>query len=359
MCTRSGISFYPSFPPLAEPMDRLEAKLDALAEQLTQSFNHRFDQITQSNAQLNRRFDCIGDRLITLERAHMSRSEPKLETSYPPLPHSRRAPYFDHPRSYEPRPYVSMIHRYQPSVNRLTLSRPTHSTPLVHQNNIKEEVHEIDLELVDLDHIQTETILEGQLVKDPESTNESEEEVHEVKIDLVDEYEKQLGEESHDTDTTVELPEETLEENEVIEPSPEILEREKSSEDIVFSIQYPQKESPSPTPVKDLFPEIDDPSFHPLDLLVPIGITQCPNHKIGPISLGLFFEFSSYFHTNLKSDSYFLPFPEPSRVSRAMRLHFIEITRLHELLEAIPFASYFWYTLWHLLGVHCKFSCAY
>ena len=70
-----------------------------------------------------------------------------------------------------------MIHRYQPSV-----SRPTHSTPLVHQNNIKEEVHEIDPELVDLDHIQIETVLEGQLVKDLESTNESEEEVYEAKI---------------------------------------------------------------------------------------------------------------------------------------------------------------------------------
>ena len=119
---------------------------------------------------------------------------------------------------------------------------------MVHQNNIKEEVHEIDLELVDLDHIQTETILEGQLVKDHESTNESEEEVYEVKIDLVDEYEKQLGEESHDTDTTVELPEETpLEEKEVIEPSLEIQEQEKFSEDIVFSIQYPQ-ENPLPQP---------------------------------------------------------------------------------------------------------------
>ena len=59
------------------------------------------------------------------------------------------------------------------------------------------------------------------------------------------------------------------------------------------------------------------------------------------------------------SNSYFLPFPESSHVSRAIGLHFVEITRLHEPLEPIPFATYFWYTLWHLLGIHGNFFYAY
>jgi len=60
-----------------------------------------------------------------------------------------------------------------------------------------------------------------------------------------------------------------------------------------------------------------------------------------------------------ESPSYFLPFPEPSHSFRAMGLLFVEITIMHDSLEPIPFATYFWYTLWNLLEIHGNFSCAY
>ena len=60
-----------------------------------------------------------------------------------------------------------------------------------------------------------------------------------------------------------------------------------------------------------------------------------------------------------ESPFYSLPFLKPSHIPRARRLLFIETTRMCDSLEPIPFALYFWYTLWHLLGILKNFSCAY
>ena len=72
---------------------------------------------------------------------------------------------------------------------------------------------------------------------DPEPTVDCKEEVYEAKIDLVDKYEGEDYEEYNiATDRT--LFEKILEEDKVIEPSPETQKRKETSADMVPSIQY-------------------------------------------------------------------------------------------------------------------------
>jgi len=176
-----------------------------------------------------------------------------------------------------------------------------------------------DPKLVGQENTQTEAVLEGQL----------EEENYE----------------EYNTATTRALPEEILEENQIIEPSLEIQEKKEISEDMISSIQYPQEEFTPLIPIKDLFPKIADSSFHKVDLLSPIDINQCSNLKVIPINQGLFHE----------SSSYFLSYPKASNVSRTTRLYFVEVNRLHKSFEHVRFSTYFWKTLCHLFGINVKF----
>jgi len=152
------------------------------------------------------------------------------------------------------------------------------------------------------------------------------------------------------------FPSEPLEENQIIEPSLEFHVPEVFIKDLISVTQYPQDEFSPIAPIEDLFPEISDPFFHYVD---PVDIYQ--PHKVNLISLYLMPEpFSyillflvnlepfSYFlscSTNPELVSYFLPFLESAHISRTIRLHFVEITKLYKSLEPIPFATYFWYTL--------------
>ena len=63
--------------------------------------------------------------------------------------------------------------------------------------------------------------------------------------------------------------------------------------------------------------------------------------------------------------AHFLPCCQTSDASKVARIYFDEIVRLHGLPKTIVsdrdvrFMSYFWKTLWHLLGTKLKFSSAY
>jgi len=178
--------------------------------------------------------------------------------------------------------------------------------------------------------------------------------------------EEQIEEENLGTATRA-LPEETIEESQIIESSPKIQEPEEFIKDLISLNQYLQDESPPIVPIKDLFPEIGDPSFHCAN---PVDIAQ--PRKVNLISIGLVPDtpsfillyptnhepFSLPYQTNSEPTSYFLPFPDTSSISRIIRLHLAEISILHAFITHVRFASYFWHTLWNLLGVHCKFSCA-
>jgi len=94
-------------------------------------------------------------------------------------------------------------------------------------------------------------------------------------------------------------------------------------------------------------------SFLQVDLMSPID--QCSNLKVLPINQGLLHAFSGL---SQDSDSYFLTYPKASNVSQTFQLHFVEVVWLHQFFEYVRFAIYFWKTLWHLLRVHCKYSCA-
>jgi len=176
---------------------------------------------------------------------------------------------------------------------------------------------------------------------------------------------EQLEEKNPDTAIRV-LPEETLEENLIVEPSPKFHEPVEFIEDLAYLTQYPQDEVTSLIPIEDLS-EINDSFFHKVDS---VDIPQpC---KVNLISLGLIPDTPSYillyptnpepfflsYQTNPESIPYFLPFPETSSISRTIRLHFVEVSMLHTFIEHIRFATYFWHTLWHLVGVHAPFSSA-
>jgi len=160
----------------------------------------------------------------------------------------------------------------------------------------------------------------------------------------------QLKKEDHEEpDPTIRiLPEEPLEECLVIKPSPKFQEPKEFIEDMISLIQYPQDESPPIVSIEDLFLEIVDPSFHSMDLFLPIDITQCSYIKVSLFSPKPVPEFPSYF----------LSFPESSHVSKIIRLHFVEVSIMHTFIMHVRFVFYFWYTLWNLLGVYCKFSYA-
>ena len=58
------------------------------------------------------------------------------------------------------------------------------------------------------------------------------------------------------------------------------------------------------------------------------------------------------------SPSYLLPFSRTSNASYTIQVYFVEVFRVNHVSEPIRFATYFWKTLWHLLGTHDKFSCS-
>jgi len=116
--------------------------------------------------------------------------------------------------------------------------------------------------------------------------------------------EESLEEETHDPVTTT-LPEETLKENPVIEPSPKFYKPEEFIKDLIFLDQYPQDEVIPLTPI-DLFPEINNPFFYQAD---PIGIPH--THKVNLISIRLIPETPScllVYPINPNPFSYFLPY---------------------------------------------------
>ena len=63
--------------------------------------------------------------------------------------------------------------------------------------------------------------------------------------------------------------------------------------------------------------------------------------------------------------SHFLPFSKTSDTSKIAKLYFDEIVKLYGLPKTIVFnrdvrfMSYFWKTLWHLVGTKLKFSTAF
>ena len=63
--------------------------------------------------------------------------------------------------------------------------------------------------------------------------------------------------------------------------------------------------------------------------------------------------------------THFLPYCQISNASKVARIYFSEIVRLHGLPKIIisdrdvRFMSYFWKTLWHLLGTKLKFFSTY
>ena len=205
-------------------------------------------------------------------------------------------------------------------------------------------------------------IIEESKENDPEPTTKFEEEMTEPGSHLVNEHE-----DSPVFSTGVQEP--TLNEPIQREHPQEMVEARKEIED-----EVPDELPDQLPPLRDIHHTIDlvpgssltdlphcgiDPS-EPQDLPEQVDhmtpIEQCPNFKVILNNQGLFYVFHK---PPQDSDSYFLPFPEPSHISKAMGLLFIEITRMRDSLEPIPFALYFWYTLWHLLGILNNFSCAY
>ena len=67
--------------------------------------------------------------------------------------------------------------------------------------------------------------------------------------------EELLEEENPDTAIRA-LPEKTLKESPIIEPSPKIQEPEELSEDLIFPNQQPQEEFTPSIPIEDIFPKI-------------------------------------------------------------------------------------------------------
>jgi len=494
-----------------QAITQINTKLDQAKDQLTQltqsqnQMNHRsnqvdqrFDQATTRINQLTTSFDQVGDRLGTLDKTH--RAEPiTYEPSSNPLSLSQPEPYrIDIPR-FEPITFEPITFKpitYEPialslpipvilDLSQFFISQTPLTTPLVHQDDLEEEIYEAnpslveehednesieDLEeypiedpgLVDYDQTQIETNLD---IVDPEvqwnqpsSTMESnlgtflkamseqltqmnlkldqsitqnqalfdqmitqsqsqfiqsttqtsqmtqtnnqatnrldqltnrldQVEANPVLVDLVETQveatlelanfnhtqpvvEESLKEEEHEeSNPTIRvLPEEPLEESPIRELSPLIYEPEEFIKDLIFLDQCPQDEVTSLTP-HDLFPKINDPFFYyvnPLD--------RHQTHKVNLISLGLIPETPSSIllflinpesspclsscQTNSEPTSYFLPFPETLIMIFTIRLHFIGVCMLHSFIEHVMFTFYFWKILWHLLGVHSKFSCA-
>jgi len=86
----------------------------------------------------------------------------------------------------------------------------------------------------------------------------------------------ELDNPGHTQDTMEEQLEETLEEDPIVEPSPEFPEPKEFNEDLAYLTQYPQDEVTSLIPIEDIFPEISDSFFHkagPVDNTNPLRST--------------------------------------------------------------------------------------
>ena len=236
------------------------------------------------------------------------------------------------------------------------LDQPTPTIPLAHMND-RSKNPEVQVEFMntqDLGYPQTEGLGKEEGKSEPSKY------VYETNISLIDEYE---GEDCEENNFST-LPEETFGKEKIIEPSPETSEQPKFSEDLVPVRQCPQEEPNTLASTQEL---LQVPEKNPIiiledfpdDLQLPRSIPpvdQNSNLKVIMSSQGLFQDSPKL---SQDSDSYFLPFLKSYPNFRAIKFHFDEITRMHELLKPIPFATYFWKTLWHLLGTHGKFSCAY
>ena len=237
-----------------------------------------------------------------------------------------------------------------------SLDQPTPTFPLAHMND-RSKNPEVQVEFMntqDLGYPQTEGLGKEEGKSEPSKY------VYESNISLIDEYE---GEDCEENNFST-LPEETFGKEKIIEPSPETSEQPKFSEDLVPVRQCPQEEPNTLASTQEL---LQVPEKNPIiiledfpdDLQLPRSIPpvdQYSNLKVIMSNQGLFQDSPKL---SQDSDSYFLPFLKSYPNFRAIKFHFDEITRLHEPLKPIPFATYFWKTLWHLLGTHGKFSCAY
>jgi len=121
-------------------------------------------------------------------------------------------------------------------------------------NEPEVEVYQVDPSLVDEyggEDFEEDEPLENLEKETPEPTEKSKEATYELSLVEEPVVEEQLEEENLDTATRT-LPEEIMEESQIIESSPKIQEQEESIKDLISLNQYPQDEPPSIVPIEDL-----------------------------------------------------------------------------------------------------------
>lgn len=246
------------------------------------------------------------------------------------------------------------IPRYKSSPRSVPLNQPSPTAPVEH----KEGLDIANPNPVDQEPTQIETLEND----NPELTECCIEEVYQADQNLIDEYEEEDLEEC-DPDPTSTLPEKTLEVDHVIEPSPDTQDQPETSKDLVPLIQNPQ-EDPTPLAItKDLIqytssgPTQDIIQYDPF--LEVVYSSHCKLNILSPINSCSYLKSPQMnpmpFHD---SSSCFLPYPETSCAVRNNQPLFVEIIRLLSIFVPVRFATYFWSTLWHLLGVYATFSSA-
>jgi len=272
MTTRLGTQYQKSKPqpnPTMDPNfeafiksmnDQIVTQLITQINQSNTQLNHKLDQLIQSSNQAIHSFDQVEDQLGTLGKTH--RVEP-----LPYEPQESIVPRYEpssNPLSLsQPKPYKISTPSCEPSIGPFFFSQPPLTTPLVHQDDLEDEIYEADeslvneyeeeeefpiedLELVESIDIQVEATLE---LVDPDHTHIE----VDPELDGPDHtqaiMEEQLGENLDPITRTP--PEETLEEDPIIEPSPKFLEPDDFIKALAY--QYPQEESHPVVPIDESF----------------------------------------------------------------------------------------------------------